>query len=232
MNIDELELELRKLPGIRWAAFSELGDRLLVQLHAMEDARSDLALEASRIAARHSDLPIAVDVVRWLAPPGPESAGQQAALRGNGSSSVAGGATPDADPDSAPTPSTPGQEPRLEVLKVVTRPDTDELEVHLSDGATRTVGRAAMSRGLLGAAEATLDGLRGFAPALPVAPGWARSIETAPGGRSLVAVALADPGSEDRYGLSCGDSPMEAAARATLDALHRNLRRARLDEGR
>ena len=29
MNLDELELELRKLPGICWVAFSDLGDRIL-----------------------------------------------------------------------------------------------------------------------------------------------------------------------------------------------------------
>lgn len=63
MNLDELELELRKLPGIRWAAFSEEGDRLLVQLHAVEGAGSDLTLRATRVAAHHSEKPVAVEVV-------------------------------------------------------------------------------------------------------------------------------------------------------------------------
>jgi hypothetical protein len=82
MNLDDLELELRKLPGIRWAAFSDVGDRLLVQLHAMQSAHSDVALEASRIAARHCELPISVDLVRWL--PLPKSA-EHTMLHSNGS---------------------------------------------------------------------------------------------------------------------------------------------------
>jgi hypothetical protein len=64
VNLDELELELRKLPGIRWAAFSEQGDRLLVQLHAVENAGNDLTLRATRVAAHHSEKPVAVEVVR------------------------------------------------------------------------------------------------------------------------------------------------------------------------
>lgn len=63
MNLDELELELRKLPGIRWAAFSEEGDQLLVQLHAVEAAGNDLTLRATRVAARHSEKPVTVEVV-------------------------------------------------------------------------------------------------------------------------------------------------------------------------
>jgi hypothetical protein len=64
VNLDELELELRKLPGIRWAAFSDEGDRLLVQLHAVENMGGDLTLRATRVAAHHSEKPVAVEVVR------------------------------------------------------------------------------------------------------------------------------------------------------------------------
>ena len=64
MNLDELELELRKLPGIRWAGFSEQGGRLLVQVHAVGNADNDLAVRATRVAAHHSEIPVAVEVVR------------------------------------------------------------------------------------------------------------------------------------------------------------------------
>jgi hypothetical protein len=64
VNLDELELELRKLPGIGWAGFSEQGGRLLVQLHAVGNAGNDLAVRATRVAAHHSEIPVAVEVVR------------------------------------------------------------------------------------------------------------------------------------------------------------------------
>src|SRR5262249_57422107 len=74
-SIDDLELELRKLPGVHAAGFDESPDVLLVQLHVADDAeraeRSDqpVPVSASRIAARHSDRPVAVEVVRWRTAP-------------------------------------------------------------------------------------------------------------------------------------------------------------------
>jgi hypothetical protein len=209
MNLDELELELRKLPGIRWVAFNDLGDRLLIQLHAMDEAHHDLAIEASRIAARHCDLPITVDVVRWMMPPGVERASLESPkLLSNGASAVASSGTHEAP---------------LEVLRVLTLADTDEVEVHLGDGATRTIGRAALARGLLGAVEATVAAMQGFPVELPVKAEWARTIEMTSAGRPIVAVAFAPPDGEELYGLSRADSDMEAAARATLEALDQHL---------
>lgn len=209
MNLDQLELELRKLPGIRWVAFNELGDQLLIQLHAMAEAHNDLAIEAGRIAARHCELPIAVDVVRWMIPPGVESASLNSpTLQSNGASAVATTATP---------------EPQFEVLRVLTMADTDEVEVHLGNGATRTIGRAGLGRGLLGAVEATVAAIQGFPVELPVKPEWARTIEMTSAGRPIVAVAFAPPDGEELYGLSRADSEMEAAARATLEALDHHL---------
>src|SRR5439155_135656 len=78
-SIDDLELELRKLPGVRSAGFDEFDDVLLVQLHVMDRQekidlpdRNDqpVPVSASRIAARHSDRPVTVEIVRWRnAPP-------------------------------------------------------------------------------------------------------------------------------------------------------------------
>jgi hypothetical protein len=245
MSLDDLELELRKLPGVRWVAFTELGDRLRIQLHAMYDVSRDLALEASRIVARHCDVPIAVDVVRWMTRPGGDGADREHVMqRTNGvatvpTTSVTAPPPPSAQPPPPPPtpraraphpPAPPGHAPgtQPDILGVLTLSDTDEVEVHVGDGTTRTVGRARMSRGLLGAVDATLDAVRGgFTVEAPVEPEWARTIETATGSRPLVAVALARPGGGHCHGMWSADTEVEAAARATLDALHRNLRVAR-----
>jgi hypothetical protein len=229
MNLDELELELRKLPEVRWAAFSEVGDRLLVQLHAMHDVSDDVALEATRIAARHCDVPIAVEVVRWVPRPGTHSTEiEPAMVPSNGAHAVA--ARPSDGSQRLPIPAPPRMRHSLgpEILGVLTMADTDEVEVHLGDGTTRTIGRAPMSGGLISAADATLEAVRGgFTIDLPVGLEWARTIETDPGGRKLVAVALALPHGNECYGMSSADTEMEGAARATLDALRRNVRVAR-----
>jgi hypothetical protein len=67
VNLDELELELRKLPGVRSTGFTERDDLLFVQVHVEEplaDVGPGLALHVSRIAARHSERPVAVELVR------------------------------------------------------------------------------------------------------------------------------------------------------------------------
>lgn len=209
MNLDELELELRKLPGICWVAFSELGDRLVVQLHAIDDAHNDLALEASQITARHCDVPVAIDLLRWMTPLANERAGLDDAMwQSNGSSAL----------DSSGV-----REPPFVVLRVLTLVDTDEVEVHLGDGRTRTIGRAPVARGLLGAVEATLEAIREFPVDLKVEAEWARAIEMTSTARPIVAVAFVPPGGDEFCGLSHADTELEAAARATLEALDQRL---------
>src|SRR6185295_11980113 len=89
-TLDDLELELRKLPGVHSAGFEERDDVLLIQLHAgAERGAQPLPVAATRIAARHSDRPVAVEVVRWrnapearLATPAtPEALGTGASAR-------------------------------------------------------------------------------------------------------------------------------------------------------
>src|SRR5262249_37094816 len=155
-------------------------------------------IEATRIAARHCELPIAVDVVRWMTRPSVESSRLETAKRqGNGSADVATVTTRKAP---------------FDVLRVMTLTDTDEVEVHLGDGATRTIGRAALDRGLLGAVEATVEAMGGFPVELPVQPEWVRTIEVTSTGRPIVAVAFAPPGGAEFYGLSRADTELEAAA--------------------
>jgi hypothetical protein len=103
------------------------------------------------------------------------------------------------------------------IVAVRTAPDAGEIEVHVRDRETRTVGRAPTADGLAGAAGATLDALRQAGVVADVTVAWARTVETAPG-RFVVAVALQDGGRELGHGVAAGASPLEAAARAALDA--------------
>ena len=76
-SLDDLELELRKLPGVKAAGFDERDDMLLVQLHVGDRADSPehpLPIDASRIVARHIDERTAVEIVRWRTLPAAEVA--------------------------------------------------------------------------------------------------------------------------------------------------------------
>jgi hypothetical protein len=229
-SIDDLELELRQLPGVRAAGFDESEDVLLVQLHISEPSRSEapdqpVPVSASRIAARHSDRPVAVEVVRWRSAPAPTPvvvAPVAPVVAGADTSDTAGAAAMET------------REPtRCRLLAVLAFPDTDELEVHLVLDGRRTIGRAPVSRGAEGAADATLAAVRDLGTGLNARVRWARSIDASNGGddtgRQTVAIALdgVDPRSPVHYGLAAGTSVIDAAARATLDALNRHLGRAR-----
>lgn len=221
-SLDDLELELRKLPGVRAAGFEERDDMLLIQLHVAdkgEKPEMPVPVSASRIAARHSDRPVAVEVVRWrtvAAPPAPTPLVAVTAP-------VEHVAADHADTEPEPDPR------RARLLAVLAFPDTDELEVHLILEGKRTIGRAAASAGLVGAVEATIDAVRGLgAPFEPHAK-WARALDdTNDDDRVVVAVALEGVEGDEpslQYGLAAGASPIDAAARSTLDALNRRLAR-------
>jgi hypothetical protein len=214
-SLDDLELELRKLPGVRAAGFEERDDMLLVQLHVADRpgrAEQPVPVSASRIAARHSDRPVAVEVVRWRSAPA---------------------IVPPAPPVSLPAPEA-GPEPlpvetrRARLLAVLAFPDTDELEVHLILEGRRTIGRAPASSGLVGAVDATIDAIRGLGAPFEPRARWARALDdTTDDDRVIVAVALEAVDDDDQlqYGLAAGASPIDAAARSTLDALNRRLAR-------
>lgn len=323
-TLDDLELELRKLPGVRATGFTERDDVLLVQVHVGDEyTEPTLPLQATRIAYRHSDRPVAVELVRWrtrdvhvhdtagrveggatvAAPTAAESASSGsvespradpapgATARAQAPEAHAPAAEPEPPrerarvaapppaeesfvarppareaapapphepaPAPAPAPSAapaaqepPASEPapvvegaatapspranrragsgpdedRVRLLAVLTFPETDELEVHLTLQGRRTIGRAAASRGLLASVEATLDALGAFVPGLAYQPAWARTLETSTGEGFLVAAGLAGPENDaPRHGLASGSSAIEAAARATLQALNRSI---------
>src|SRR2546423_15068801 len=80
-SLDDLELELRKLPGVKAAGFDEREDMLLVQLHLgdrVDAPEHPVPIDASRIVARHIEERTAVEIVRWRTiptPAGPTPAG-------------------------------------------------------------------------------------------------------------------------------------------------------------
>jgi hypothetical protein len=222
-SLDDLELELRKLPGVHAAGFDERDDVLLIQLHVGDTSDSyeqPVPVAASRIAARHWQRPVAVEIVRW----------RSTSLAGNGPrvESISAPATPATAARATNGTTVAGEPRRPRLLAVLAFPDTDELEVHLIFDGRRTIGRAAASSGLVGAVDATLDAVRALgAPFAPRAK-WARALDETDDERAVVAVALEgldDDAVPMQYGLAAGASPIDAAARSTLDALNRRLGR-------
>lgn len=65
MSIDELEVELRKLPGVVAVAFVETDGLLVIEVQAAPDAPDSLARAATGVAVEHSGGTVAVEVVRW-----------------------------------------------------------------------------------------------------------------------------------------------------------------------
>ncbi|MDQ1455880.1 MAG: hypothetical protein QOH28_1500 [Actinomycetota bacterium] len=242
-SIDDLELELRKLPGVRSAGFDEFDDVLLVQLHVVDRQekidhpdRSDqpVPVSASRIAARHSDRPVTVEIVRWRnAPPvEPPLLAPAASETVETAETAETNKAADADEVAPTRPAAlegSGEPARARLLAVLAFPDTDELEVHLVFDGRRTIGRAPVSSGIEGAVAATVDAVRDLGTGINARIVWVRALEdVGDGNQSVVAVAFdgVDARSPVRYGLSAGTSLIDAAARATLDALNRRLSRA------
>jgi hypothetical protein len=193
VSFDDLEIELRRLPGVFAVGSAEYDDLVVVELQVGPDACDEIAREALAVADRHlasAERRLAVEVVRWG--------------------------------DGPPRP----PETRLRVVDVTTDPAVGELAVHLARGDDVAVGRAPTAHGLLAVVEATVYSIRTFVPDLTYLPGWARTVETTPERRFLVVASVTDPEARAHLrGVAEGDSPLDAAARATLAALNRTISR-------
>ncbi|MGB2756146.1 MAG: hypothetical protein WBD02_00600 [Acidimicrobiia bacterium] len=350
MALDELELELRRLPGVRAVGFSSADDFLMVQVHVSDETSTTTttAFETARIARRHSILPVSVEIVRWKSPQHVNTVASPtvaAAAPASVTDSSSGGTvrTPiedevidlvsedhrhspivndlhfgqvHLDPENdrvievdepvieaheeiaeipvedapmavEPEPALPPRispitsvinsftspvrrdvppvtdesadamiveadaqaatddfeeelrsdtaidltmnpalDERVRLLAVLPFPDTDEIEVHLTAGGRRSVGRAPASHGLSGAATATLDALRGFIPEHTYSVSFAHRLPEA-SDQFLVVAGIIEPDAtiapSQRFGVAASSSPSEAAARATLHALNRTL---------
>jgi len=230
-SLDDLELELRKLPGVKAAGFDEREDMLLVQLHLGEKVDAPehpVPIDASRIVARHIEERTAVEIVRWRAIPAP--AGTAAPVAPSAPEVDLTAPPPAPAPAPAPVPEPSAAEEtadgrRARLLAVLAFPDTDELEVHLILDGRRTIGRSSSSNGLLGAVNATLSAVRELGASLDPTALWARELESDEDERTVVAVALGSVVADapNDYGIAAGASAIDAAARSTLDALNRRL---------
>jgi hypothetical protein len=216
-NLDDLELELRKLPGVRAAGFTERDDLLVVQVQvAGANPSPSLSQQAARIAYRHADKPIALEVVRWRTVEVPAAPVVPDLPAPTAPAVVDAGRPSDGE---AVTP----RGARVRLLAVLTFPDTDELEVHLTYEGRRVIGRAAASTGVSGAVAATLEGLHNFAPDLAADLLWAEELAGHEAAHaSVVACALQADG-HAVLGIAAGGSRIEAAARSALHALNRTL---------
>jgi hypothetical protein len=229
-SLDDLELQLRKLPGVRAAGFTERDDMLVVQVQVTDDQPGTaISREAARIAYRHTGKPVALEVVRWktVAPPaGAPTAIEGAAIEGvNGSGP---GADAGAQPEPGePAPPVPDDAPtgRVRLLAVLTFPDTDELEVHLTHGGRRAIGRAHASTGVTGAVQATVDALLSFVPDLDADVVWAEELAGHGAVHASVVTCAIQLPTGPALGIAAGNSRIEAAARAGLHALNRLLGR-------
>lgn len=120
---------------------------------------------------------------------------------------------------------------RIALLLVTTSAENDEIEVHLAFDELRTIGRAQSNRGLLGAIDATVQAISELTGSNEFHAEWARSLEPGAEHASLVAVGLTNAeGTDTRHGIAGGTSPIEAAARATLNALNRTAVLAASDQ--
>ena len=191
-GVDVAEVALRRLPGVHAVVVERDGDLMVVQVHAALDAPPDLARAAAHATAPLADTRLVVEVMRDVSEPPPA-------------------ATP-VPLTAAPT----------EIVAVRNDPSAGEVEVHVRHGEVRTIGRAPMAQGLAGAATATLEAFTSVDFERDLTLGWVRTIETTAQRRFVVAVSLLHAGTRaSRHGLGAGTSPIEAAARATLDALTR-----------
>lgn len=231
-NFDDLELELRKLPGVRSAGFTDTADLLVVQVQvAGNQPSSTLPQQAARIAHRHADKPVSIEVVRWrtIEVPVPavptatvpvaaaETAPANTADIVPAATAEATGTEPNTDDAIEPA------RPRVRLLAVLTFPDTDELEVHLTCSGRRIIGRALASEGITGASKATLLGLTNFVPDLMAGVAWVEELSEHNEDAAMVVACAIEVDGIKRHGIAAGGSRIEAAARATLHAVNRRL---------
>ena len=244
--IDQLEIALRRLPGVFGVALDE--EDPIVEVHASSGTEPDLARRVGSLARAHLEDVLTVDLVRRARLPEPPAAMTEppAAAEPEAGASPVDAAAPTvvevtsdevpvdvgpsaaaaAPPDEAPLHAVPpvvadrpgplAVRAGPELVRARTLPGHAAIEVQLRGAGGRGTGHAPRKRGLTGAAEATLSAYG--SSGMSVA--WARVTRTTADGRCVVAVALRAGSSRQlQYGVGGGANPIEAASRATLHAV-------------
>jgi hypothetical protein len=117
---------------------------------------------------------------------------------------------------------------RVRLLAVLVLPG-DEVEVHLTLGDQRTIGRRQHADEATAAAEATLDALQALGLPVPFRVRWSSALGTVR--EDAVAVSLvSEDDTAGRHGVAAAATRAEAAARATLHALNRYLSNTELTQ--
>lgn len=190
--LDALELELRQLPGVVGVGFEDSGTALTVHLFVSpHDPPGDLRRRASEVGRSHVEGPVVIEI-------------EAAAASGRSVAAPMGASAA-----------------RVRLLAVRVDEAEGEVEVHLSYGGSRTVGRG-QAASTSGAVAATIEALAALGMTVPYRP---KAVATmAVGLDHIVVVALeAEDGSHDRMGVAQAATNEESAARATLNALNRML---------
>jgi hypothetical protein len=65
VRLDDLELQLRRLPGVLAVGFIDTDDVAIVEIQAGPDASDELARDATLLASEHLRGRVAVEIVRW-----------------------------------------------------------------------------------------------------------------------------------------------------------------------
>jgi hypothetical protein len=65
VNLDELELGLRRLPGVVAVGFAEAEGLTIVEVQTGPEAADDVARDATVLAIEHIGPTVAVEIVRW-----------------------------------------------------------------------------------------------------------------------------------------------------------------------
>ena len=199
------ELALRRLAGVYAVEIERDGDLTACRISVDDDAPDDVGRVAARLLTVEPGSRLVVEVDRTAPVTVPAPVQQPA------------GAASEPGPEE---PARPPTEAGLELLAVRSVPEEGEIEAHVALGGARAVGRAPLAHGLAGAAEAVLAATTQVEPSSSWQHAWVRTVETTADGHFVVAVALVDPEADGhRHGIATGLSPIEAAARATANAL-------------
>jgi hypothetical protein len=192
-SLDDLELELRKVPGVMGVAFEEDAGVVRVQLTVSSSAPSRMLLRSAEDAVRNID---SDRVILSVIPAG----------RGDGTG-MPGGRE---------------RRVQLVAVRRWGGPAGDGVEVHLRVESRQVVGRDLIA-GPGGAAAATLDGLEKLGFDIPFQITATVPSAPAPDGVTVLVKVGSVAGLSGRMGLVKAATADEAASRAVLSALNRYL---------